>query len=64
MAPDRLDAQGPPGSVLEAERDRLVVAAGAGAVRLLTVQSAGKKAMPVAEFLLGHHVLPRDRIGE
>ena len=56
--------QGAPGRVLEAERDRLVVAAGAGAVHLRVVQIAGKKAMPVAEFLRGHHVLPGDLMGE
>lgn len=55
---------GEPGRVLEAEKDRLVVAAGEGAVRLLAVQIPGKKAMPVAEFLRGHHVFPGDRIGE
>jgi methionyl-tRNA formyltransferase len=51
-----VDASGghPPGAVIEAHGDRLVVAAGEGALRLLTVQVAGKKPMPAAEFVRGH----------
>ncbi|MCA1684664.1 MAG: methionyl-tRNA formyltransferase [Planctomycetia bacterium] len=59
------DTARPPGAVIEADRDRLVVAAGRGAVRLLTVQLPGKKAIPTADFvrgyasiLLGHSFLP------
>ena len=54
--PDRavVEASGPgPGDVLEADGDRLVVAAGQGAVRLLHVQLAGKKPMPSRDFLRG-----------
>jgi len=54
---------GAPGEVVEASADRLVVAAGIGAVRLLTVQIAGKRAMPAGEFLRGHPVFPGDRMG-
>lgn len=51
----RVDAgQGGPGQVVEAKGDRLVVAAGEGAVRLLRVQLEGKKAMDAAEFLRGY----------
>ncbi len=43
--PDRrVDRDGPAGEVVEAEGDRLVVAAGGGPVRLLTVQLAGQEA--------------------
>ena len=42
-------------------RDRLVVAAGEGDVRILVVQVPGKKPMPAAEFLRGHRVQPGDR---
>lgn len=55
--------EGKPGEVIEAEGDRLVVAAGQGAVRLITVQLPGKKAAPVADFLRGHRVAPGDRMG-
>lgn len=59
-----VEGQGPPGQVLESEGDRLIVATGQGAVRLLQVQLPGKKAMPVVEFLRGRHVVPGDRMGE
>jgi len=46
---------GPPGHVIEATGDRLVVAAGESAIRLLQVQMVGKKPSPAVEFLRGHH---------
>ncbi len=57
------DRQTPPGTVLEAESGRLVVAAGGGGVVLQSVQPAGKRMMDVAEFLRGHRVRPGDRFG-
>ena len=48
-----VEGQGPPGTVLEAQGDQLVVAAGTGAVRVLTIQREGKKAGSAAEFLRG-----------
>ena len=50
-----VEGQGQPGQVLEATGDRLIVAAGDGAVRLLVVQMVGKKSSPASEFLRGHH---------
>jgi methionyl-tRNA formyltransferase len=41
---------GPAGRVLD---DRLTVACGAGAVRLLELQRAGRQPMPTDEFLRG-----------
>ncbi len=55
--------QGEPGAVLTATDDELIVAAGEGAVRLLTVQVPGKRPMGAADFLRGHHVQPGDRMG-
>jgi methionyl-tRNA formyltransferase len=52
-----VEGSGAPGLVLEGEGDRLVVAAGQGAVRLLRVQLEGKKALSAQEFLRGHHPL-------
>jgi methionyl-tRNA formyltransferase len=43
-----------PGTVTESAAGRLVVATGAGALRLTQVQLAGKRAMPAAEFLNAH----------
>lgn len=50
----------PPGSVVEAQGDRLVVAAGEGLVRILVLQVPGKKPMAAAEFLRGHRIQPGD----
>jgi methionyl-tRNA formyltransferase len=52
--------QGVPGSVLNGS---LTIACGQGAVRLLTLQRAGRKAMPAEEFLRGWPVAPGTRIG-
>jgi methionyl-tRNA formyltransferase len=43
-------ASTPPGTVLDAA---LTVACGVGAVRLLSVQRAGKAPLPAADFLRG-----------
>jgi len=48
------------GVVLEAGSDRLFVSAGHGAIRLLTLQGPGKRAMPAGDFLRGQAV----RVGE
>ncbi|WP_419907369.1 methionyl-tRNA formyltransferase [Hoeflea sp.] len=45
------EGQGAPGTVLD---DRLTVACGEGAVRLLRLQKAGGKALNAEEFLRGH----------
>jgi methionyl-tRNA formyltransferase len=58
-----VDGRGRPGEVIEAAGDRLVVAAGDGAVRLLVIQLEGKKAATAAEFLRGHRPQPGDLMG-
>ena len=45
-----------PGTVLVAERDRLLVATGSGAVQLTVVQPAGKREMGAEQFLQGYRV--------
>ena len=57
------DPNAPPGTVLEAPGDRIVIAAGEGAVVLQTVQPAGKRLLEVREFLRGYHVQPGERFG-
>jgi len=42
-----------PGTIVEARKDRLIVACGEGALALGTVQLEGKKALPVQSFLAG-----------
>jgi methionyl-tRNA formyltransferase len=58
------DSSGTPGTVLEAARDRLVVAAGSGAVKLMMIQAPGKKAMTARDFLNGNRVQPGDVFGD
>jgi methionyl-tRNA formyltransferase len=53
----------PPGTVLEARGDRLVVASGQGAIAPRTVQLAGKRPMGIAELLRGHKIQPGERFG-
>lgn len=50
-----------PGTVLEAE-DRLVVAAGRGAVELLEVQQEGRKRLSAGVFLRGYELRHGDRL--
>ena len=58
-----VDGQGTAGAVIEAAGDRLVVAAGESAVRILILQLPGKKPFAAAEFLRGHRVQSGDRMG-
>jgi methionyl-tRNA formyltransferase len=60
---DSPDPGARPGTVVAADAGPLVVAAGQGAVVLRTVQPAGKRMMPVEQFLRGHPVRPGDRFG-
>lgn len=50
---------GPPGAVLD---DRLAIACGSGAVRLIDVQRAGKKPVSADEFLRGFKIAPGDKL--
>lgn len=52
-----------PGRVLEAEGDRLVVMAGAGACRITALQPAGKRMQTAGEFLRGHRIAVGDEFG-
>jgi methionyl-tRNA formyltransferase len=47
---------GPPGQVLRAGKDGVLVACGEGALLLLEVQKAGGKRLPLAQFLPGNPV--------
>lgn len=54
LAAERTDQ--PPGTIVTAAADRLVVAAGSGAIRLLEIQPEGKRSLSAREFLAGHRV--------
>jgi len=51
-----------PGTIVEAAGDRLVVATGFGALRLLEVQAEGGRPMAVRDFLAGHRLAVGDRL--
>ncbi|MFQ5508810.1 MAG: methionyl-tRNA formyltransferase [Leptospirillia bacterium] len=48
----------PPGRVLRVDGDSILVATGDGTIRILALQTPGKRAMPVRDFLNGHPVEP------
>lgn len=58
-----VQGNGDPGTVLEAT-DRLIVACGEGAIELLMVQPAGKRAMPAADWLRGANLAAGTTLGE
>jgi methionyl-tRNA formyltransferase len=57
------DAAGEPGTVAEVSKDRLVVAAGRGALSLETVVPEGRRWMTGAEFARGQRLEPGERFG-
>lgn len=59
-----VDGSGKPGEVLEADADRLIVAAGEGAVQIVVLQLVGKKPVSAAEFLRGHRIHPGEQLGK
>jgi methionyl-tRNA formyltransferase len=50
-----------PGSVIEASADRLVVRAGEGALRIVSLQPEGRRAMSARDFLAGRPLVPGTR---
>jgi methionyl-tRNA formyltransferase len=52
-----------PGTVLRADRDGLVVAAGDGAVQVLELQPAAGRRMSAADYLRGHPIVPGTVLG-
>ena len=53
----------PPGTVLGTAEDHLTVATGEGTVTIENLQPAGKRMMPVGEFLRGHQIRAGERLG-
>lgn len=58
-----VSGEGPPGTVLAADGEKLVVAAGQAAVSLLEIQIAGKKRLAIKDFLRGYRIRAGDTLG-
>lgn len=58
---DAAPADAPAGTIVRADAEGIVVAAGEGAVRLLRLQPEGRAPMTVRDFLNGHRVTVGDR---
>jgi methionyl-tRNA formyltransferase len=52
-----------PGEVVVSDRQQLIVATGDGGLSLQSVQPAGKRVMPIVDFLHGYHIREGDRLG-
>lgn len=59
---DALSAKSP-GQVVQVTTDAVVVGTGRGTLKISEVQLAGKRRMPVSEFLAGHPLRPGDVFG-
>ncbi len=53
-----------PGTILQIDKEELLVATGDSALNLLEVQPAGRKPMSIAAFLQGSHLAKGDMFGE
>jgi methionyl-tRNA formyltransferase len=51
----------PPGTLLEADGERLIVSTGDGLLRILEIQAEGKRPMSARDFLAGHRLVAGDR---
>lgn len=51
----------PPGTIVSAERSRIVVSCGRGCLAVTEVKTPGKRAMTVAEYQNGHPIQPQSR---
>ena len=51
----------PPGTIVEADADRLIVATGDGLLRITEIQAEGKRPMTAREFLAGHRLAAGER---
>jgi methionyl-tRNA formyltransferase len=57
------EANGSPGNLLQADKGGLVVACGAGSVRLVTLQREGGRRLTAQQFLAGHPLKVGTKLG-
>ena len=57
------EAKAPPGTMVACEKNGIVVACGAGSIKIGELQAAGKKRMTAAAFLAGHKMVVGERLG-
>lgn len=62
-AQDQTAAGKPPGTVLNASKEGLLVATGSGLLRIVEFQPANSRRMSVAQYLAGHALAPGLRLG-
>jgi methionyl-tRNA formyltransferase len=62
-SPPEGDRRREPGCVTISDHDRLLIQTGDGWLSIIQIQSAGKRAMPIADFLRGHQPAIGDAFG-
>ena len=55
---ESVEVAGAPGQIIAVDKNGLVVACGVAGLRLVELQKAGGKRLPVADFIVGHPVQP------
>lgn len=60
---EAFDRKSRPGTIIQIDRDGIDIATGDGAIRVVTLQAPGKKAMPVRDFLNAHALKAGDHFG-
>jgi len=60
---EHIERSGPPGEVLQADNDGILVGCGQGALRILVLQREGGRRLTAQEFLAGHPLSPGQRLG-
>jgi methionyl-tRNA formyltransferase len=59
-----VEHSGPPGVILQADKNGLVVGCGQGALRILILQREGGRRLKTQEFLAGHPLRPGQKLGD
>ncbi len=63
IASEAVKGQAPPGEIVEAGKETLIVGTGAGLLSIKEIQPAGKKPMHIRSFLQGHRLRPGMKMG-